>query len=94
MKFENTDLLGSQLHKQRLVNTQLGINTSQVQQQCLNNLNLFHTSNNSQNSRLQNFFQHQQPPPPQQQQQQPPSSQNVSVDDELGRFFRNFPKLK
>lgn len=73
------DLLGSQLQKQRLVNTQLGLNTPQVQQQCLNNLNLFHTSNNPQNSRLQSFFQQQQQQPPQQQ-----PTPSTSIDDELG----------
>lgn len=73
------DYLGGQLQKQRMVNTQLGLNPSQVQQQCLNNLNQFHTSNNTQNSRLQNFFQQHQQPAQQQQ-----SSQTTSVDDELG----------
>lgn len=56
--------------QQRLVNTQLGLHTSQ---QNLNNL--FHTS--PQNSRLQSFFQ-------QQQQQQHQPSQNTTIDDELG----------
>lgn len=70
-------LLGSQLHKQRLLNGQMGLNTSQAQH--MNNSNLLHTSNNSQNSRLQNYFQHQQHQP----------TQNSTVDDELGKFCAN-----
>lgn len=56
---------------------QLGLNTSPAQPQ---HSNLLHTGNNTQNSRLQSFFQ----------QQQQQNTQSSSVDDELGKFKSPF----